>query len=164
VLEVVQHHQQPTITQRRAEQAGQRGGVPLVHAELPGQVVEHEPRVPQRRQVGEHDPVREVARYPPGYLDGQPGLAHAARAGEDQQPRAAAAQQPGHGLGQAGPADQRRQRPRQRRGADDRRRPGPVGLGPGRGQQARALARAECVGQQPDRIQPGPSPTRGSAR
>jgi hypothetical protein len=117
-----------------------------------GQAVEHEPRVAQRRQVDEHDPIREVIRYPPGHLDGQPGLAHAARAGEDKQPHVAAAQQPGHGLGHAGPADKRRQRPRDPRDAEGRPRSGLVGLGPRRGQQGGALTRTERAGQQPDRI------------
>ena len=126
VLEVVQHHEHAAIAQRRPQPFGQRGRVPLVHAQLPGQAVEHKPRVPQRREVDEHDPVRVVARHPPGHLDGQPGLADAARAGEDQQLRVAAAQQPDHGRGQPGPADQRRQRPGQGGGADDRRPFGPI--------------------------------------
>ena len=159
VLEVVQHHEHPAIAQRRPQPARQRGRVPLVHAQLPGQAVEHKPRVPQRREVDEHDPVRVVARHPLGYLDGQPGLADATRAGEDQQLRVAAAQQPDHGRGQPGPADQRGQRPGDGGGADDLpSRPfGPVRrLRPGRGQQARPLTRIEVqrVGQQPDRVEP----------
>ena len=156
VLEVVQHDEHPAIAQRGPQPAVQRGRVPVVHAQLPGHGIEHETRVAQRRQVGEYDPVRVVARHLPGHLDGQPGLADAARAGEDQQLRVAALQQPDHGGGEPGPADQRGQRPGD--GSADGHSPfGPaLWLGPGRGQQARPLTRtqAQRIGQQPDRVEP----------
>jgi hypothetical protein len=85
VLEVVQYQQHPALAQRCPQQSGQRRGVPLVHAQLPGHGAEHQPRVPQRRQIDEHDPVGKVARHPSGHLDSQPGLADAARTGQGQQ-------------------------------------------------------------------------------
>ena len=124
VLEVVQQEQDPPVPQRGLQQAGQRGRVPLVHAELPGDRVQDVARVAQRRQVDERHAVPEVRGHPPGDLDGQPGLAHAARAGEHQQLGAAPAQQPDHGRGRAGPPDQRRQRPRQHRPREPGNRPG----------------------------------------
>ncbi|MGD0246170.1 MAG: hypothetical protein ABSB59_38380 [Streptosporangiaceae bacterium] len=152
MLEVVQHQQHPAIAQRQRQQAGQRGRVPFVHPQLPGDGVEHQVRIAQRRQVDEHRPVGEVARHPFGHLDGQPGLADAARAGEDQQPGAVAADQVDDGRGHAVPADQRRQRPRQ--GRSGARRGGLAGLSGGK--QAAPFGRIEVqgVGQQPDRIEP----------
>jgi hypothetical protein len=157
VLEVVQHQQQPALAQGHCQQAGQRGRVPFVHAQLPGDGAEHQAGVAQRRQVGEHHPVTEVARHPPGHLDGQPGLAHPAGAGEDQQPRVAAAQQPDDGFGHAGPADQRRERPWQCHGGEGwsgAGRRGLAGLSGGKQAAPFGLIEVQGVGEQPDRIEP----------
>ena len=64
VLEVVQQHQQPPAAQRHRQQVGQRGRVPLVHPQPPGDGAQHQPRVAQRRQVDEDDAVGEVTGHP----------------------------------------------------------------------------------------------------
>jgi hypothetical protein len=85
VLEVVQQDQQMLGPQRGRQQLGQRGRVPLVHAQPLGEGAQHQPGVTQRRQIDEHRPVREIPRHLPGYLDGQPGLAHPTGTSERQQ-------------------------------------------------------------------------------
>ena len=53
VLEVIQQHQQPPAPQRHRQQVGQRGRVPLIHPQPPGDGAQHQTGVAQRRQIDE---------------------------------------------------------------------------------------------------------------
>ena len=84
MLEVVEHHQQSCLAQGRPQQAGQRGRVPLVHAQLPSQAVSTSP--------GSRNGARSTKTTPSGKslnacgnLDRQPGLADPAGSGKCEQ-------------------------------------------------------------------------------
>ena len=108
VLAVVQHQQQLPPGQHPGQRLREGRARRLMHLKRHRHRRRDQRRLLDSSQLDQPHPVGEPARYPPGHLTGQPGLAHPARPGHRHHP--VLSQQPGDLVHRGLPADETRQR------------------------------------------------------